>query len=91
MAAFSVAPWLSLECQIPQGTEGREELGRWVHITLNVNFGPWELGDLGKSLTSGRLLSVIKWAFSLSKRNGGDSREKVKPKHAFKAKDVSTW
>lgn len=55
LAPFSVAPWLCLKYQIPQGAEDVQGLRRWVHMTLNVNFGLWELGDLGKLLTSGSL------------------------------------
>lgn len=64
---FSVAPWLSLDYQIPQGAEGVEELGRWAHMTLNVHFGPWELCDLGKLLTSGSFFYQDKMGISSEK------------------------
>lgn len=59
LAPFSVAPWWSLEYQIPRGAEGiggKEELRRWTHVMLNVNLDPWELDDLWRNLASRSLL-----------------------------------
>nr|BAB60753.1 hypothetical protein [Macaca fascicularis] len=91
--SFSQAPWVSLGYQIPQGTEVIGERRALKMDTHMLQCQWWPLGAWVNFLRKLPPLSMIKWEFPLTKRNGvldgGGSKDKRNLKHPLEVEGMT--